>query len=483
MSVAAIGLLGVTGLLVLLFARVPIALALAGMGLMSYAALDGWPKALKMFGLVPYQLASAYSLSVIPLFILMGAVAARANMATELFQASNAVFSGIRGALANATIGACALFGAICGSSIATAATFSKVAIPEMRRHGYEAAFAAGAVASAGTLDVLIPPSVLLAIYAIIAEQSLPKLYAAAFVPGFILAALYVVTVLAVAWARPAWIPNVAAMPLATRLRAAVGMWKLGVLFFFAVVGIYLGWFSPTEAAAVAAFVAILIAFATGAMGWRGLIDALLETAYTTAAIFFIVVGAFIFSRFVVLTQVPNELARWVQAVGLSPFWILTHGEHALLPARHVPRRGEHHPHHRPSHAAARHRHRLRRHLVRDLRHRDVYDRLDQPAHGHDGVRHPGPAPGDSGGTHLPRHAAVPRRGFRPRGPLDRHALHSAVVARIPKDVAPARIFSILRAVCTLPGACAMKKSRQHPPAEHQAREETRWILSRSWIR
>ncbi len=323
MSVAAIGLLGVTGLLVLLFARVPIALALAGVGLMSYAALDGWPRALKMFGLVPYQLASAYSLSVIPLFILMGAVAARANMATELFQASNAVFSGIRGALANATIGACALFGAICGSSIATAATFSKVAIPEMRRHGYETAFAAGAVAAAGTLDVLIPPSVLLAIYAIAAEQSLPKLYAAAFGPGFILAALYVVTVFAVAWARPAWIPKVAAMPLAARLRAAVGMWKLGVLFFFAVFGIYLGWFSPTEAAAMAAFVAILIAFATGAMGWRGLIDALLETAYTTAAIFFIVVGAFIFSRFVVLTQVPNELARWVQAVGLSPLWIL----------------------------------------------------------------------------------------------------------------------------------------------------------------
>jgi C4-dicarboxylate transporter, DctM subunit len=323
MSVVVIGLLGVTGVLVLIFARVPIALALAGAGLLGYAALDGWPKAAKMFGLVPYQLASAYSLSVIPLFILMGAVASRANMATELFQASNAVFSGIRGALANATIGACALFGAICGSSIATAATFSKTAIPEMRRHGYEPAFAAGAVASAGTLDVLIPPSVLLAIYAIAAEQSLPKLYAAAFVPGFVLAALYVVTVFAVAWARPAWIPRVAAMSLAARLHAAVGMWKLGVLFFFAVFGIYLGWFSPTEAAAVAAFVAIVIAFATGTMDCDGLVDALLETAYTTAAIFFIVVGAFIFSRFIVLTQLPNELAGWVLEVGLSPFWVL----------------------------------------------------------------------------------------------------------------------------------------------------------------
>jgi tripartite ATP-independent transporter DctM subunit len=192
-----------------------------------------------------------------------------------------------------------------------------------MRRHGYEPAIAAGAVASAGTLAVLIPPSVLLAIYAIAAEQSLPKLYAAAMIPGLVLATLYVVAVFIVAWAKPAWIPKVAAALLAARLRAAVGMWKLGVLFFFAVVGVYLGWFSPTEAAAVAAFVAILIAFATGAMGWRGLIEALIETVYTTAAILFIVVGAFIFSRFIVLTQFPNELTRWVQEGGVSPFWVL----------------------------------------------------------------------------------------------------------------------------------------------------------------
>ena len=323
MSVALIGTLGVVLLLVLIFLRVPIAIALATSGLIGYAALDGWNTALKMFGTVPFQLASAYSLSVVPLFILMGAVASRANMASELFQASNAVFSGIRGALANATIGSCALFGAICGSSIATAATFSRVAIPEMRRHGYDPAFAAGCVASAGTLDVLIPPSVLLAIYAIVAEQSLPKLYAAAFIPGFVLAALYVIAVFAVAWARPHWVPRVAAMRLGQRLRAAVGMWKLGVLFIFAVFGIYLGWFSPTEAAAVAAFVAIVIAFATGQMGWRGLLDAMLETVYTTAALFFIVVGAFIFARFVVLTRFPTELSSWVEQAQLAPAVIL----------------------------------------------------------------------------------------------------------------------------------------------------------------
>jgi len=323
MTVAMIGIAGVVGLLLLIFVRVPIGLALAISGTVGYAALDGWSNALKMAGNVPFNLASAYALSVIPLFILMGAVASRANMARELFEASNAVFSGLRGALAHATIGSCALFGAICGSSIATAATFSRVAIPEMRRHGYEPAFAAGAVASAGTLDVLIPPSVLLAVYAIVAEQSLPKLYAAAFIPGFALAALYVIAVSIVAYLKPEWVPRTPGLPMAKRLRAAVGMWKLGILFFFAVFGIYLGWFSPTEAAAIAAFVAIIIAFATGEMNISQLGDALLETAFTTASIFFIVVGAFIFSRFIVLTRAPTELAAFITGTGLHWLWIL----------------------------------------------------------------------------------------------------------------------------------------------------------------
>ena len=323
MSNLAIGVLGVAALLGVLFLRVPVGVSLALVGVCGYAAIDGWRKAAAMMASVPFELASAYSLSVVPLFILMGAVAARANMAREMFEAANGLFSGVRGALANATVGACALFGAICGSSIATAATFSKVAIPEMRRHGYEPSFAAGAVAAAGTLDVLIPPSVLLAIYALAAEQSLIKLYAAAFIPGFVLAGLYVLAVWAVAWLRPAWVPRVPGMRLAERLRAGVGAWKLVVLFFFAVFGIYLGWFSPTEAAAIAAFAAIVIAFATRAMGPRGLLEALLETVYTTAAVFFVIVGAFIFSRFIVVTQFPVELGRWVREAGLAPVSVL----------------------------------------------------------------------------------------------------------------------------------------------------------------
>jgi C4-dicarboxylate transporter DctM subunit len=300
-----------------------IGLALALTGFLGYAAADGWGRALRMLGSVPYDLASAYSLSVVPLFLLMGAVASRGIMAQELFDATNAVFSGLRGALANATTGACALFGGICGSSIADAATFARVAIPEMRRHGYKPSFAGGTVASAGTLAILIPPSVLTALYALVAEQSLAKLYAAALIPGLILALLYVVTVLIVARACPAWVPRVAAMPLAQRLRAAQGMWKLALLFCLAVGGIYLGWFSPTEAAAVASCAAIIIACATRTMRGQDLIEAFVETVCATATVFFIVVGAFIYARFIVLTQLPTSIVAWVQSQQFSPLLII----------------------------------------------------------------------------------------------------------------------------------------------------------------
>ena len=323
MSALAIGSWGVVALLVVLFLRVPIGVSLALVGVCGYAAVDGWRTALAMMGAVPFELASAYSLSVVPLFILMGAVASRAGMSRELFDAANAVFSVFRGALTNATIGACAAFGAICGSSIATAATFSRVAIPEMRRHGYEEGLAAGCVAAAGTLGILIPPSVILAIYSLVAEQSLSKLFAAALFPGLLLGALYILVVLAIAKSRPGWTPKVAGMPLGRRLRAAKDTWKLATLFFLAVVGIYLGWFSPTEAAALAAFAAVVIGFATRTLSPRALGEALLESVFSSAMLFFIIVGAFIFSRFIVLTRLPNELADWVQAAGIGPLAIV----------------------------------------------------------------------------------------------------------------------------------------------------------------
>ncbi|MCX7893609.1 MAG: TRAP transporter large permease [Burkholderiales bacterium] len=323
MTPLAIGLAGIAALLLAVAARVPVGVALAGTGFLGYAAIDGVSRAAAMAGAVPFELASAYSLSVVPLFLLMGTVAARAGLSRELFDAMNAAFAGFRGALASASVGACAAFGAICGSSIATAATFSRIAIPEMRRHGYEGAFAAGCVAAAGTLGILIPPSVILAVYAIAAEQSLARLFAAALVPGLVLAALYIAVVAVLARLHPHALPQSAAIAGRARLAASRGLAKMGLLFFLAVAGIYLGWFSPTEAAAVSALAAIAIGFASRTLGWRSLGEAFAETVQATAVLFFVVIGAFMFSRFVALSGLPGTLAHLVEHAALSPVLVL----------------------------------------------------------------------------------------------------------------------------------------------------------------
>ena len=328
MSVGAIGLIAVAGLLVLMMLRVPIAIALIISGTLGYAAAEGWPIALRTLAAVPYELTGAnpgvaYSFTVVPLFIFMGAVASRANMSRELFEAANAVFSGIRGALAAATIGACAGFAAICGSSIATAATFSKVAIPEMRRHGYDIELATGAVASAGTLGILIPPSLILVIYSLVAEESVAKLFAAAMIPGILLAIAYIGVIAILGRLKPHLMPMTPALPMPERIRALGGMWKLAMLFLLAVVGIYVGWFSPTEAASVASFAAIVVGFATRTLSLKGLWEAGIETVQTSAMLFIIVIGAFIFSRLIVLTQFPLTIATFVKDIGLAPFMVL----------------------------------------------------------------------------------------------------------------------------------------------------------------
>ena len=328
MSVGAIGLMAIVGLLVLMMLRVPIAMALIISGTLGYAGAQGWPVAFRTLAAVPYELTganpgAAYSFSVVPLFIFMGAVASRANMSRELFEAANAIFSGVRGALAAATIGSCAAFAAICGSSIATAATFSKVAIPEMRRYGYDIELATGAVASAGTLGILIPPSLILVIYSLVAEESIAKLFAAAMIPGILLAIGYIVVIWILARLKPHLMPITPSLPFAQRLRALKGTWKLALLFFLAVVGIYVGWFSPTEAAAIASFAAILIGFATRTLTLKNLWEAGIETVQTSAMLFIIVIGAFIFSRLIVLTQFPLSLTIWVKEMGLSPWMVI----------------------------------------------------------------------------------------------------------------------------------------------------------------
>lgn len=322
MSSELIGLLALAGLFGLIMLRVPVAIAMGVAGILGYAAIDGWDRALIAAGLTPYDLAAQYSLTVVPLFVLMGVVASRSGMSAELYRAANAVFSGMRGALAMGTVGACAGFGAICGSSLATAATMTPVAVPEMRRYGYDERLATGVVASGGILGVLIPPSVVLVVYAIIAEQGVPQLFAAALFPGLICAGLHLVVITGIAHLQPGRIPDSPSMPFAERLSAMKGLWKILLLFGIAVGGIYSGYMSPTESAAVAAFTAIVIAFATRTMGWRSLVESLVETVWTTGILFIIIVGAFLFSYFVVLTQLPNAVTVWVQGLGVAP-WVV----------------------------------------------------------------------------------------------------------------------------------------------------------------
>ena len=318
-----IGVLAMGALFVLIMLRVPVAIAMGVCGLVGYAALDGWEFALLAAASTPYDLTEKYALSVVPLFILMGVVATRAGMSQELYRAANAVFSGMRGALAMGTVGACAGFGAICGSSLATAATMTPVAVPQMRRHGYDDALATGVVASAGILGVLIPPSVVLVVYAIIAEQGVPQLFAAALLPGLLGALLHLVVVAGVAWWQPERVPVTSKMSTAERLGALIGLWKMALLFAIAVGGIYSGLMSPTESAAVAALVAIVIGLVTRTLSWRALSEAFLETIWTTGQLFIIIVGAFLFAYFIALTQLTVALSEWVQGLNLAPIAVI----------------------------------------------------------------------------------------------------------------------------------------------------------------
>jgi tripartite ATP-independent transporter DctM subunit len=272
---------------------------------------------------VPLTFASAYDLSVVPLFVLMGVIAAQSGMASDLFRSINIMFSGRRGTLATATVGACAALGAISGSSVAMVATMSHVAIPEMRRAGYDERLSLGSVVAGGTLGILIPPSVMLIFYGLTAVQSIPQLFAAGMIPGILLAALQIGVIKIATWLRPHWAPVSPRLPWRERLAAALGMWKLLFIFLFSIGGIYAGWFSPTEAAAVGTFVTILIAAFSGQLTVRGLLESLVEASRTTAMLFFILLGAIMFSYFVVQTQIATGLAAWVVSLNLPPVTVM----------------------------------------------------------------------------------------------------------------------------------------------------------------
>jgi C4-dicarboxylate transporter DctM subunit len=318
MSPTLLGALGIAVMLSLMTLRVPIGVSMGVVGFFGFAYLNGWDAALAMLGLVPYGTAATFTFTVLPLFVLMGHFATMAGLSEELYATANQWFGHFRGGLAMATVVACGGFAAICGSSLATAATMGAIALPEMRRVGYNPKLATGCVAAGGTLGILIPPSVMFLIYGFLTEQSIGKLFLAGIAPGIVLVGLFVLTIAVVTWINPSLGPPVVRTPLNARLSALRRVWAVVALFLLVIGGMYLGVFTATEAAAVGAFGAFLFAVARRKVTWLSLRAALVATASTTAMILAILVGAIILGYFMAITKVPMALAAFFSGLPVS---------------------------------------------------------------------------------------------------------------------------------------------------------------------
>ncbi len=319
-----LGYLSFPVLLVLIFLRAPIGLAmmLCGIGGL-YFAMGGSAMFMAKLKTETYTTFSSYSLSIIPMFLLMGQFATLSGMSQALFKAAESWLGHRRGGVAMAAVGACAGFGAICGSSLATAATMSRVALPELRRYGYSGGFSTATLAAGGTLGILIPPSVILVIYAILTEQNIAKLFLAAFVPGVLAAIGYMITISIYVRLYPDAAGTRERQPYSERFKALIDVWPVLIVFLVVVGGIYLGWFTPTEGAAVGAAGTGLIALVSGNLNWKVFSDSIISTAMSTAMIFFIVLGAGFYNSFLALSQVPQELSSFVVSQGFSPWLVL----------------------------------------------------------------------------------------------------------------------------------------------------------------
>jgi C4-dicarboxylate transporter, DctM subunit len=315
------GLAGLALMLLLCVLRVPISFAMAAVGLVGYAYMRdwNWTLAFAMTQTKLYETGRNYTLSVVPLFILMGNFVTRAGMSQELFRAAYVFIGHLRGGLAMATVWASAGFGGICGSSIATAATFAKVAYPSMKRFGYSDQLAAGVVAGGGTLGIMIPPSTIMVIYGIFTETNIGKLFAAGVVPGLLGAVLLCGAVRYMTWRDPRSGPPGERSSWRARLLALKDVWAVAALFAFVMGGIYGGLFTATEGAAMGAGGAMVFALGRRALTWRTLYAALLESARTTAMLFMILIGALIFAEFVNITTMPGDLKAFVTRFDLSP--------------------------------------------------------------------------------------------------------------------------------------------------------------------
>ena len=323
MSPFSVGLLGIGVLFLFLASGIPVAFAMGLVGFLGFGYLTTVNASLSIMGIVPYSTSAAYDISVLPLFLLMGQFALHGRLTGNLFSAGHKWFGQLPGGLAIATIGASAGFAAISGSTVASSATMAEVALPEMKKYKYAPSLAAGCVAAGGGLGILIPPSGILIIYGILAEESIGKLFAAGIIPGLILAALHTLTIYIVVKVNPRLAPAVPKASWKEKIIALKGTWHVLLLFGVVMGGIWTGVFTVTEAAAIGALGALFLALANRGINRRNLGVCLKHTAQTTAMIFAIIIGAMLFGYFLSVTRLPMELATWIVGLGLSRYIVL----------------------------------------------------------------------------------------------------------------------------------------------------------------
>ncbi len=315
--------LGFAGMFVLMGFRVPIGIAMGVTGVLGFAALSGLAPALNLLGNVPMSVLTDYNLAVIPMFILMGAFASQSGMSSELFSAGRAWFGHRRGGLAYASIAACGGFAAINGSSVATAATMSQVALPEMRRAGYDPGFSAGLIAAGGTLGIMIPPSTIFVLYGIMTEVDIAKLFAAGALPGLMAVLFYFAVVRLMGWRNPALLPLGEPHTWRERWASLRDLWAVLLLFLFVLGGIYGGLFTVQEAAGIGASGTLAIGWLRGRLRWPQVRAALIDALRVSSAIMMIVVGAFLFGYFLTITQFTQQAVDWLVHLPIGPYGVL----------------------------------------------------------------------------------------------------------------------------------------------------------------
>lgn len=322
MSPIALAAVAFGALIALLVARVPLAVGMLIVGMVGLAAVAGVPQTLAILKSQMFYQFLNYDLSVIPMFLLMGGFAMHAGFSQSLFRCAHAFLGHHRGGIAMATIGACAGFGAVCGSSLATAATMGQVALPELRRHGYSGALASGTLAAGGSLGILIPPSLVLVVCAILLETSIQTLFQAGMLPGLLAAVGYVLAIMVYVRVDPSAGPPGARSTWPDRLRSLLDVWPVALIFFLVIGGIYFGWFTPTQAASVGAVLTGGWALSRG-LRWRAFKDCVLEAASATAMIYMILFGAGVLVSFFGFTRLPTQIGDAIAQVGLPPMLVL----------------------------------------------------------------------------------------------------------------------------------------------------------------